>query len=157
METEEKQTTTPKKRLYRSEKNEMIAGVCAGLAEYFEIDPTLIRIAFVLFTLMGGSGVLVYILLWIVMPEEADANTVAADRLGDVVTDMKDKATQVVQSVTGKGPANNSAGVFALLLIVFGVFFLLRNSNIGFGFFDMEDFWPVALIVIGIILISKKK
>ncbi len=155
METEEKQV--PKKRLYRSEKNEMIAGVCAGLAEYFEIDPSIIRIAFVLFTLMGGSGILVYILLWIVMPEEADADTASADRLGDVVTDMKEKATKVVQSVTGQGPANSSGGVFALILIVFGVFFLLRNSNIGFGFFDMEDFWPVALILIGIILISKKK
>ncbi|MBN1484706.1 MAG: PspC domain-containing protein [Chloroflexia bacterium] len=47
----------------------MIAGVCAGLAEYFAIDPTLVRLIFVILALMGGPGILIYIVLWIVMPE----------------------------------------------------------------------------------------
>ncbi len=58
------------KRLTRSAANRMLAGVCAGIAEYFAIDPTLVRIGWVVFCLLGGSGVLAYILCAILMPEE---------------------------------------------------------------------------------------
>ena len=50
------------RKLYRAEEGKMIAGVCAGLAEYFAIDPTLVRLAWVLFCALGGSGVLAYII-----------------------------------------------------------------------------------------------
>ena len=56
------------KRLYKSSKNKMIDGVCAGIAEYFNIDPTLVRIGLVLFSAMGGAGILAYIIMAIVMP-----------------------------------------------------------------------------------------
>ena len=57
------------KRLYRSH-DQMVGGVCAGVAEYFEIDPTLVRLVFAALTLFGvGSPVLVYLLLWAIMPE----------------------------------------------------------------------------------------
>lgn len=46
----------------------MIAGVCAGVANYFDVDPTLVRILWVLFVLLGGSGILVYVIMWILMP-----------------------------------------------------------------------------------------
>jgi len=61
------------KKLMRSEDS-MIAGVAGGLANYFDTDPTLVRILFVLLTLLGGGGlgILVYIVLWIVMPEPFD-------------------------------------------------------------------------------------
>jgi len=58
------------KKLYRSE-NRMIAGVCAGIAEYFNIDPTIVRIIFVLLLLPGGlPGFLPYVVLWIVIPNK---------------------------------------------------------------------------------------
>lgn len=63
---------TPKK-LYRSRTDHMIAGVCGGIGAYAVVDPTLIRLAFVLFSLMGGSGVLVYLILAIVVPLEPEA------------------------------------------------------------------------------------
>lgn len=59
-----------KKRLYRSNGSKVIAGVCGGIAEYFDMDPTLIRLGWVLFCAMGGSGVLVYIIAALVIPEE---------------------------------------------------------------------------------------
>ena len=59
-----------KKRLYRSKTNSMIAGVCGGLGEYFDIDPTFIRLLWVLFILAGGSGILAYIIAWIVIPQQ---------------------------------------------------------------------------------------
>jgi phage shock protein PspC (stress-responsive transcriptional regulator) len=63
------------KRLYRSETDRMIAGVCAGFAEYFNIDPAVVRIVFLLFVLWGGGGVLAYIICWIVVPTESSIET----------------------------------------------------------------------------------
>ncbi len=57
------------KRLTRSAADRKLAGVCAGLAEYFDTDPTLIRIGWVVFCLLGGSGVLAYLICAILMPE----------------------------------------------------------------------------------------
>lgn len=61
------------KRLIRSEHDKMIAGVCAGLGEYLDIDVTIIRLLFVVLALAGGPGILLYIILWIVMPPGAPA------------------------------------------------------------------------------------
>ena len=58
-----------KKRLYKSKNDKKLCGVCAGVAEYFDIDPTLIRLAWVAFTVLGGSGIIAYIVAAIVMPE----------------------------------------------------------------------------------------
>lgn len=58
-----------KKRLYKSKNDKKLCGVCAGVAEYFDIDPTLIRLAWVAFTILGGSGIIAYIVAAIVMPE----------------------------------------------------------------------------------------
>lgn len=60
------------KKLYRSSSNEMIAGVCAGIADYFNVDPTIVRLAFLLMALAGGPGVILYIILVLVIPEEGD-------------------------------------------------------------------------------------
>lgn len=57
-----------KKRLYKSDTDVKIAGVCAGVAEYFDIDPTIVRLAWVLFTLFGGAGIIGYFVAWLVMP-----------------------------------------------------------------------------------------
>ena len=58
------------KKLYRSDENKMLAGVCGGIAEYFGVDPTLIRLAWVVFSLLGGSGLLAYILAAIIIPRD---------------------------------------------------------------------------------------
>jgi phage shock protein C len=57
------------KRLYRSNKSHMLCGVCGGIAEYFEIDPTLVRLAWVILSCFAGSGLLVYIVAAIVIPK----------------------------------------------------------------------------------------
>lgn len=57
------------KKLMRSTSDRVVAGVCAGLAEYLNLDVTIVRVVFVLLTLMGGPGLLVYIILWFIMPE----------------------------------------------------------------------------------------
>ena len=61
-----------KKKLYRSKKDHMIAGVCGGIAEYFDVDTTLVRLLTVLFVLLGGAGVAVYVIAWIVIPKNPE-------------------------------------------------------------------------------------
>ena len=59
-----------KKRLYKDHTDKKLCGVCSGIARYFDIDPTVVRLALVLFCLLGGSGILAYIICAFVMPDE---------------------------------------------------------------------------------------
>lgn len=63
------------KKLYRSKDDRWLGGVCGGLAKYFNVDPTVIRVLFILFALAIGGGILAYIIMWIVIPEEPDGLT----------------------------------------------------------------------------------
>jgi phage shock protein C len=67
-------------KLYRSRTDSRIAGVCGGLGEYFDIDPTLIRLIFVLLALTGGHGVLLYIILWIVVPFQDQTQSLTSEK-----------------------------------------------------------------------------
>lgn len=58
------------KRLYKSKQNKMLEGVCGGIAEFFGIDPTLVRLGWVLFCALGGSGILAYIIAAIIIPSQ---------------------------------------------------------------------------------------
>lgn len=59
-----------KKRLYKSGTDKKVCGVCGGIANYFDVDPTVIRLIWVIFTLAGGSGLIAYIIAAIIMPDE---------------------------------------------------------------------------------------
>ena len=58
-----------RKRLYRVEQGKMLCGVCGGIAEYFDLDPSLVRLGWIVFCALGGSGVLAYIIAALVMPD----------------------------------------------------------------------------------------
>lgn len=69
------------KKLYRSTSNKMIGGVCAGLAEYFKIDPTIVRVVAVLLLLPGGlPGLLPYVVLWVVIPTKPVSTIASSDK-----------------------------------------------------------------------------
>ena len=61
------------KRLYRSKNSRMLCGVCGGIAEYFDIDPTLVRLGWALFCALGGSGILAYIIAAIIIPPSPES------------------------------------------------------------------------------------
>ena len=61
---------TEKKRLYKDTENKMIGGVCAGIADYFAIDPTIVRLAWVFFSMFYGIGVLIYLAALIILPDK---------------------------------------------------------------------------------------
>ena len=60
----------PTRKLYRSQTNRQVAGVCGGLAEHFNLDATLIRVLFVVLAVLGGSGLIIYVAMWIIVPKE---------------------------------------------------------------------------------------
>jgi phage shock protein C len=60
----------PTRKLYRSRTNRKLAGICGGLGRYFNVDATLLRVLFVLLALLGGSGLVLYLVLWIIIPSE---------------------------------------------------------------------------------------
>jgi phage shock protein C len=59
------------RKLYRSRSNRQIAGVCGGLAEYFNMDATLLRVLFIVLAVLGGSGIVLYLAMWIIVPRES--------------------------------------------------------------------------------------
>ncbi|NUO18274.1 PspC domain-containing protein [bacterium] len=65
------------KRLKRSSKDKKIGGVCGGFGEYFNVDPTFVRVLWILTVLLGGTGLLLYLILWIVMPLDVDPDLVS--------------------------------------------------------------------------------
>ena len=135
------------KRLYRSTKEKMIGGVCGGIAEYFDIDPVLVRILFVVATFAGGSGILAYIICWIIIPERpyAPAATPATEGAAQPVT------TPPTPSQPEQNGHRGSA-VAGVVLIIIGGLFLADNFLPHFHF---SDFWPIILIALGIGILSK--
>lgn len=121
-------------RLYKSRTERMIDGVCGGLAEFFKLDVTLVRIAWVLLTLLGGSGILLYLVAMFVMPvnpEPVPANAAAQARS------------------TGA-----NAKFWGILLVVIGILWLLRNLDIPYYLhwwgFSWDYMLPVILIMAGV-------
>ena len=62
------------RKLYRSQTDRKVAGVCGGLAEYFNVDPTLIRVLFIVLAVCGGAGLVLYLAMWIVVPDASKAS-----------------------------------------------------------------------------------
>jgi phage shock protein C len=61
------------RKLYRSQNQRMLAGVCGGLAEYFNVDATLIRVLFLVLAVFGGTGLVIYVVMWLIVPDVSKA------------------------------------------------------------------------------------
>jgi phage shock protein C len=136
------------KRLYRLEEGKIIGGVCAGLGEYFNIDPTLIRLLWVLVFFMGGSGLLLYIIFWIVLPVKKNRNEQESKKK------MKDKEIEKEKNEENTNPDY----FFAFLLIFAGLVLLLNTTGvITWGIWSiLWRFWPLVLVFIGLNLIIQE-
>ena len=134
------------KRLYRSNKVKVIGGVCGGLADYLNIDVALLRVAFVLLVLFGGSGVLVYIIMWIAIP----AQTGQFDSYEDL---SEKKSPDGTGKDTGTGVDKNSNGglIAGIVLILVGLLFLADRI---IPYSHIIDLWPLILVGLGVLLIK---
>ena len=139
-----------KKKWYRSRKDKMIGGVCGGIGEYFDIDPTLIRILFVVGLFMA-AGFLAYIVLWIVVPEEPviPETTSATGATAEQKSDAENARPETKPNEPG--PRRNRSGIFGGVLVILGVLLLIDN------FVTFHAFWPLVLILIGVGILLKTR
>jgi phage shock protein C len=115
-------------RVLRRTTDRVIGGVCAGLGRYLGIDPVLVRIAFVVLALAGGGGIVLYIVAWILIPEE---------RPGEPLGSVPPSSTETLRLIAGG------------TLIAVGVILLLDLSLPRIG----RYLWPLALVAIGVAII----
>ncbi len=147
-------------RLYRSQEDSVIGGVCGGLGNLLNVDPILFRILFVLACIFGGSGLIVYIVLWIVIPlEETPIINTKKETVMEKKTNSEPDSYRVSGEIKNdtmeqkKKQQKNDGNLWGgLILITLGAIFLIDRfvPRIDFG-----DLWPLILVVVGIILISK--
>jgi phage shock protein PspC (stress-responsive transcriptional regulator) len=162
----------------------MLGGVAAGLGNYFKVDPTIVRAAFVILTLItGGAFLILYVAMWLLVPTAGSTATEPGQIVQENLNDMGARVRgfagapttptngapnggsvpnggnggnggngSIVPAQTG---ANHRHGIGPYILIGFGLLFLLGN----FGFFHMfawRAFWPLLLIALGVMILSRR-
>ena len=153
---EKKQKYPQNRHLYRSSHNRIIAGVAGGLGDYFALDPLLIRIIFILLTFFAnGIGVLLYIVLWILLPEEGQEAQNPRDTIHANMQAFREDFRKAKQDISRNSTSHRHLWGGILLLIV-GILFLTNNFGFFYGF-SFHLFWPIILILLGIFLIYKHK
>ncbi len=152
------------RKLYRSRSDRMIWGVCGGLAKYFDIDSTIVRVIAILLVFAGGSGIIAYIILAIVMPLEDSKATTPKEVVQENVEDMKETAGELGREIhsTLAGEEGESEEVakmrhrrrrlFGIIIVVLGVLFL--SGSLGLlRWFHWSNLWPLILVAIGVLII----
>ena len=150
------------KKIYRKTDDCIIAGVSGGLADYFEIDETLIRIIFVLLTLGGGSGILIYLILWLVIPKEGKENNKVnwEENVKEFTKDVSKKAKTVAKEIKKEikvekiNPEKKQGSFLGLLLILWGVILLI--NKMAPMLIEWDYVWPAMLLVLGGYLMLRK-
>ena len=144
------------KRLYRSEREKILCGVCGGLAEYFNIDPTIVRLAVaLLFILNPGATLLLYLIACIIMPKESEVK--AREPVGE------EKAP--TPTTTPRAPALSSKEVETIILLIIGVvLFIIGVSLLSSTVFSLDVFGTfiaslgflafIAKVLIGAIILA---
>ncbi len=154
-----------RKRLYRSAKSKVFGGVAGGIAEYFDIDPIIIRLLFVIIAFAGGGGAIVYLILWIALPLEpltpfsmnmgssdpySSSDPYTSTNPGDQPNPDNSAGTSNPFNVPTK-PENKNGLIGGIVLITLGMIFFANRfiPNINF-----HNVWPLVLVVIGGVLIA---
>lgn len=152
----ENKTKTPAK-LFRSENDRVVAGVCAGLGEFFQIDATIIRLIFIIVTLFGGGGILLYLILWLIIPSQGSNSEITKENIDKGVNEMKDKARDLTQSIKLNSTNLNTRQFLGIIILTFGAILLLDN----FGIVNVVRLWrfiPALIIIfLGISILKKRE
>ena len=146
------------RKIFRSIDDYMIAGVCGGLADYFKIDSSLIRIIFVLLILSGGSGILIYFILWLVVPkkEGIEKEINREEKIKEFAEDVKDRAKSMAKEIKIdtkiKKPRKN-INILGIILVMVGI--VAVWNQISPITIQWNLFWPGLLILVGILVLFK--
>ena len=140
------------KKLYRLRNDRVLAGVASGLARHFKTDPVLIRVLFIALALAGGGGVLAYIIMWAIVPEEP----YAFQTFGDANASSEPmSASNSPGSIEPNATDSRQGSIIAGgVLILLGSLFLAEEFLPSF---DFSKFWPLILIGIGFLLLLNSR
>jgi phage shock protein PspC (stress-responsive transcriptional regulator) len=141
------------KKLYRNTSDQAIAGVAAGLARYFEIDVTWIRIFFILATIFGASGLLIYIILWIAIPEQPFGQWNMTGQTDYKVKDTTSNSFETDYKAAKSKRKRESGFISGVILIALGSFFLLDQFELVPDWVSFGKLWPLALIIPGLVML----
>jgi len=141
------------KPLTRNTDRAVLAGVAAGFGDYLDLDPVLVRLGFILLTLFGGMGVLLYIVSWIIMP--AGAAVAPADRMASDAARVGDRVVGDIRRST-RGPVQGRT-IAGFVLIALGALFLLDQLPWSWRpfWFHWHDLWPAVLVIVGLALVMR--
>ena len=163
--------TTESKKLYRSRHDRILAGVCGGLAAYFQIDAVVIRLIFVVLSLSGGTGVLLYIILAIIIPLEPGEGVSAVKKeklehlAHEATARVKELAQEIKESVSEKKeegvseekkPGRNRQNIFGFVIVAFGLVLLVENI-VPIRIFRPDIFWPLVVVAVGLFLVFRSE
>jgi phage shock protein C len=138
------------KQLRRLPEQGQIAGVCAGLAEYFQFDVTLVRLTFIILTVMSGGGMIIgYIVMALILPTNATASTNGAD--------ISANAKVLGEELKNSRRANNMRNLLGAGVILLGLWLLIGELFPGWLILRWDYLWPMALIILGLLIITKQK
>jgi len=153
-----------KNKLYRSKKDCVIGGVCGGIAEYFGVDPTLVRLLAILIFFFGGSGVIAYIIGWIIIPQNPNGNTeYNSENKRDIEGKIKkgtDKANKKVEEnlseERSKGNSEKNRNIIlGIILTIVGLIFMGSTFFPWITWAVWGAFWPVIIIVVGLVIVIR--
>lgn len=144
------------KRLYRSKRDALLGGVCGGIAEYLGVDPTLVRAVFAVLAVVSGIGILIYFLLWLLVPPEGEPPLGSREAVRAGAEEVADRAKEwgeEVRAAVARRDGGFAVGVAAILIFL-GVLLLLRNLGFGWAWWVRFDILgPAVLIIIGLALL----
>jgi phage shock protein C len=137
------------KRLLKNKTDSVLAGVCSGLGKYLEVDATVVRIVFSALTLFGGAGIILYLVLWLFMPNEGqEAGATQEEILKESVDDVKDKFENLARKVE----RTDKKYWPGIAFIILGILLLLKNAGIINALYIL----PTALLCLGVYLLFKE-
>jgi phage shock protein C len=147
-----------KTKLVRSRTDRMVSGVCGGLAAYLGIEAIWVRLFFVLVSMANGLGLLIYLILWIIMPEAGREDATTSQTIESNIEEVAGKAEEFAKNVGSavRGGPNRQAGIIVgVALIGLGIVFLLDTLHI-FAWFRFDQLWPLILIAGGLALLVSR-
>jgi phage shock protein C len=148
------------RRLFRSRTDSMVGGVCGGLGVYLGLDPTIVRLFFILLAFAKGIGFALYFILWIVVPREgAEEGASLEENIQTGAEEIAERAREMGEEIQkGVRVSGDQASLFiggALILV--GIFYLLDNLNISWlSWLRWDVVWPVVLIAGGVLFLVRQ-
>lgn len=136
------------KKIYRPTDGRMFFGVAAGIANYFQIDPVIVRLVFVILTVSGGAGIILYIIGVFIIPEEEGLGK--TQKKVDFEDRVEKVAEEIGATVKNKATVLKGEQIFGLILILVGLVFLMQRF---IPWLTFDRFWPLILILIGLVMI----